>query len=97
MVRNSVKACALKYLSTQNSQLEKTKDIVFDKLETNEYLLDNRSTSLSKIIFCIRTETFDIKKWQPLKYNDSLCVACEVKEETIEHMKVNHQRTIGLP
>ena len=62
MVRNSVKACALKHLASQNSQLEKTKDIVFDKLETSEYLLDNRSTSLSKIIFSIRSKTLDGKK-----------------------------------
>ena len=39
LVRNSVKACALEYPASQNSQLEKTKGIVFDKLETCEFLL----------------------------------------------------------
>ena len=40
---------------------------------------------LSKIIFSIRSKTFDIKVWQEWKYNDNACVACYVHEENMEH------------
>ena len=66
-------------------KLEKTKDINFQDLNTSEYLLDNRSTTLSRIIFSLRSKTLDIKTWQPWKYYDNLCVFCEIKEETISH------------
>ena len=65
--------------------LEKTKDISFKELKTSEYLLDNRNTTLSKVIFSLRSQTLDIKTWQPWKYFDNLCVLCELKEETISH------------
>ena len=48
-------------------------------------MLDNRNTTLSKVIFSLRSKTLDIKTWQPWKYFDNLCVLCELKEETISH------------
>ena len=51
----------------------------------NEYLLKNRSTKISKTIFEIRAGTFDVKAWKKWEYNDNLCVACEVFEETMDH------------
>ena len=80
-----IKDSAFKYLITKNSALEKTKEVQFEELQTSAYLVDNRNTTLSKIIFSIRSKTFDIKSWQPWKYFDNLCVACEIKEESIHH------------
>ena len=61
---------------------------MFEELKTSEYLLKNKSTTLSKIIFSLRSKTLDIKTWQPWKYYDNLCVFCELKEETIDHFLV---------
>ena len=33
----------------------------------------------------LRSKTFEIKNWLPWKYYDNLCVACELKEETMNH------------
>ena len=84
-IKNAVKEVVFKHLTSENALLEHTKEIVFNELKTSEYLLDNRNTSLSKIIFSLRSKTFDIKKWQPWKYHDNLCVACELKEENMNH------------
>ena len=51
LVKKSVKESALKHLTSENSMLENTKEIMFKELKTSDYLLGNRSTSLSKIIF----------------------------------------------
>ena len=80
-----VKEAALKYLNTENSKMEKTKDIQFNELKLNEYLYQNRETSLTKIIFSTRSGTLDIKAWNPWKYKDSLCVGCGNNEETMSH------------
>ena len=84
-VKNVIKDCAFKHLSAENAKLENTKEITFSELRTSEYLLNNRNTRLSKIIFSLRSRTFDIKTWQPWKYFDNLCVSCEIKEETMNH------------
>ena len=49
----------------------------------SEYLKENTKTSLSKIIFLVRSGTLDIKKWNSWKYDDNLCVMCDIKEENI--------------
>ena len=85
IVKNAVRKGALHYLSSENLLLQNTKEIFFEELRTSGYLLDNRNTTLSKIIFSLRSRTFDIKNWQQWKYFDNLCVACEVKTETMNH------------
>ena len=49
------------------------------------YLVSNKRTELSKIIFKIRSQTLDIKQWQPWKYQNYLCVKCEKYTETMDH------------
>ena len=51
----------------------------------SEYLKENKKTSLSKIIFLLRSGTLDIKNWNSWKYDDNLCVMCDLKEENITH------------
>ena len=72
-------------LVKENSQKEKTKHIKFDCLEMSEYLKENKKTQLSKIIFSLRSGTLDINKWNNWKYQDNLCVMCDIKEENITH------------
>ena len=72
-------------LIKENSDKEKTKHIMFESLEMSEYLKENKKTSLSKIIFLLRSGTLDIKSWNSWKYDDNLCVMCDLKEENITH------------
>ena len=85
LVRNAIKKDVFQKLISANSLLENTKDIIFRELRMSDYLIDNRNTTLSKIIFNLRSQTFDVKTWQPWKYFDNLCVLCEIKEETMDH------------
>ena len=62
LVKKAIKQSALLDLTSEKSNLKNTKEISFDELKSSEYLLDNRSTSLSKIIFSLRSKTFDIKE-----------------------------------
>ena len=50
-----------------------------------EYLTKNVNTSISKIIFGIRSKTFDVKEYNPWRYKDDLCVMCLETTETMEH------------
>ena len=62
-IRNAVKYSAFRQLVLENSVLANTKEIIFEELKTSEYLLDNRNTSISRIILSLRSKTFDIKNW----------------------------------
>ena len=84
-IKAKIKAAALITLTEENSSKEKTKDIVFEQLKMSDYLAVNENTSLSRIIFSIRSKTLDIKEWQPWKYTDNLCVQCEKVPETMDH------------
>ena len=84
-INNKVKEAALEYLNEENSRKEKTKEITFSELKMSEYLSQNRSTSISKIIFGVRSKTFDVKEYNPWIYEDSLCVMCRKEFETMDH------------
>ena len=78
-------SAAFDYLVYENRNKEKTKMIVFEQLEMSQYLKENISTSLSQVIFSIRSKTLDIKEFQPWKYKDSFCVKCELVPETMSN------------
>ena len=84
-MKHKVTQACFEYLLNENSSKEKTKDITFKKFEMSKYLLENRSTSLSKIIFVARSGTLDIKEWNIWKYEDNICVKCEMAAETMSH------------
>ena len=54
----------------------------------SNYLNENKSTSLSKLIFSIRSGTLDIKCLNKWNYGDNLCVMCELKAETLENLMI---------
>ena len=54
-------------------------------MKMSEYLTKNVNTSISKIIFGIRSKTFDVKEYNPWRYKDDLCVMCLETTETMEH------------
>ena len=55
-----VKDCALEYLKDENSTKSKTNHIIFETLEIGKYLVQNRSTAMSKVVFSVRSGIFDI-------------------------------------
>ena len=50
-----------------------------------DYLVQNRNTALSKVIFSVRSGTFDIKTWNEWKYYNLTCFMCDSCEETFQH------------
>ena len=73
------------YFSEENSTKEKNKSIVFSELKLSEYLVRNKRTLLSKLIFSVRSKTLNIKEWQPWQSEDDSCVACNLHIETMSH------------
>ena len=85
LVKEKVKVAAFAELRKDNSTKEKTKEIQFEELKLSSYLADNERTSLSQIVFSIRSKTLDIKEYQPWRYENNLCIACGITSETMNH------------
>ena len=51
----------------------------------SNYLIENRSTEISNIIFSMRSKTLDKKDYQPWMYENELCVLCGLQSETMQH------------
>ena len=51
----------------------------------SDYLVQNKNTCLSKIIFSARSGTLDLKACNEWKYIDTKCVMCQVIEDSFEH------------
>ena len=83
LVKKNVKKEAFKYLNDQKSTQSKTEKIGYQKLEIQDYLIDeNCNTKLSKLIFKARTKMLDIKTQLKWKYDDNTCIECGENEET---------------
>ena len=87
IVKEKTHIASLKYLSFENSKREKTKHIIFNELKMRTYISENKHTSLTRVIFSIRSRTLDIKEWNPWKYTDVLCVKCD-EIETMDHFVI---------
>ena len=82
LLKDVVKNAAFKEL--ENSTKSKTKEVQFDELRMSDYLEQNRRTSLSKLIFSIRSKTIDIKEYQPWKYETLTASHNNKRQQTIE-------------
>ena len=49
-----------------------------------KYINENKQTSLTTLIFSIRSRTLDIKEWSSWKYTDLSCVKCD-ETKTMDH------------
>ena len=87
-INMKVKLAALDELNLENSTKEKTKNILFNKLEMRKYIQENKNTKTTKVIFSVRSQTLDIKDWLPWNYSDNMCVACGKSFETMNHFMV---------
>ena len=85
IIKIKTKEAALKYLTEENIKKDITKHILFFDLKLSKYLLKNKSMSLSKTNFSVKSKTLDIKQWQPWKHKNDFCVMFEQASETFEH------------
>ena len=84
-VKNKIEVAAFNELSNENSTKEKTKSIQFEDMKISKYLELNMRTSLSRLIFSVRSKTIDIKEYQSWKYENDKCVRCHTFTETMNH------------
>ena len=81
IVDQKTNEAAFKYLIEKKNEpgkRTKIKQLNYDKLEIQEYLMEgNRNTVLSKIIFKARGRNLDIKEHKKWKYDDDICVGCQ--------------------
>ena len=83
LVKEKTLLAAFKYLTSEKNKQTKIKQISYEKLEIQKYLMDgNRNIDTSKFIFKARAKTLDIKTQKSWKYDDKICIGCNVREET---------------
>jgi hypothetical protein len=89
LLKEKTRSGAYEYLEAQKNRQDKIKDIVYSKLEIQEYLADGeRNIEISKTMFKARGKTLDVKLQQRLRYSDTLCSGCKRNEETGEEMLI---------
>ena len=87
IVKKAVDVKAFEYLKAEKGKHSKVKDTKHDKLEMQDYLSPNTLSNLeAKFIFLLRTRMLEVKANFKNKHADLLCVACNVCEETQEHI-----------
>ena len=73
LLKEKTKMAAFEYLEAQKNKQDKIKDIVYSKLEMQEYLADGeRNIEISKTIFKARGKTLDVKLQKRWKYSDTI-------------------------
>ena len=83
LVKEKTEIAALKYLTTEKNKQTKIKHINYKKLELQKYLMDgNKNIDTSKFIFKARAKTLELKTQKSWKYDDKICIGCNVREET---------------
>ena len=87
LVKEKTKLAAFEYLIKHQKKQTKIDHIEYFGLEMQEYLLSgNKNTELSKVIFKARSNTLDVKINKRWKYEDVMCIGCQVKEESGEEL-----------
>ena len=87
ILEEKIKYEALEFLKKQQLQQEKIKNLEFMELKMQDYLMDgDRNTLVSKTIFKARGKILDIKTQQKWKYEDNICVGCQVNIESGEEI-----------
>ena len=84
IIKEKTHIAALNYLTNENAKRDKTKNIVFPELKMSQYIYENKNTSLTRVIFSIRSKTLDVKDWNPWNYENLSCLQC-VEIETMDH------------
>ena len=89
LVKEKTALAGLKYLVDEKEKQSKIMNIVYSKLEMQEYFTDGYcNKNLSKLIFKARSQTLDIKTQRKWKYADKICIGCRLKEESGDEILV---------
>ena len=87
ILRGKIKNEALVYLNNQKIKQDKIKRIIYNELKMQNYLADgDRNTSISKVIYKARGKILDIKTQKSWKYDDNICVGCQINIESGEEV-----------
>ena len=77
--RENIFGCRRVAYWTKKNRQTKIKQIGYEKLELQEYLMDgNKNINTSKFIF--KAKTLDIKTHKGWKYDDKTCIGCNGKK-----------------
>ena len=87
LLKEKTNMAAFKYLTSEQSKQSKICNIVYSKLDIQEYLLNgDRNVNVSKCIFKGRSKTLDIKVQKKWRYEDIKCSGCRINDETGDEM-----------
>jgi hypothetical protein len=87
LLKEKTNMAAFKYLTSEQSKQSKICNIVYSKLDIQEYLLNgDRNVNVSKCIFKGRSKTLDIKVQKKWRYEDIKCSGCRINDETGNEM-----------
>ena len=85
IVDQQTNEAAFKYLTEKKNEpgkQTKIKQLKYEKLEIQEYLCEgNINSVLAKLILKARGRTLDIKVHKKWKYDDDMCVGCQLRQE----------------
>ena len=85
-VKKAIEEKAFEKLKQAVREKSKTKELQYNKFDTQEYIL-KLNPNHSRIIFQCRSKSLNIKKQQNYKYiNGGHCRWCGVVDETLEHI-----------
>lgn len=84
-VRIVIRNKAFEELKKDNASKTKTKNIIYDKYETQQYI-KSMYPGAAKIILKCRAKTLKIKDHMRYKFTEYSCRWCGVSDETLEHV-----------
>ena len=88
LVKENSETAAFNYLISlkntpgRDGRSSKVANIIYDALEIQQYLSENKNTRISKFIVKARAKSLDIKTHKSWKYEDRTCTGCKNREET---------------
>ena len=84
-IKKAVREKAFNELTLENSTMSRTKNVLYEKLETQKYI-QTLNPHTAKTIFKCRSKTLNIKEHMKYKFSDLSCRWCGIKEETLSHI-----------
>ena len=84
-IKKKIREEALSDLGKECASKSKTKHLVYDSLNPQDYL-NKMYPKQAKAIFQARSSTLDIKEHRPYRFNDLKCRLCHKEDETLQHI-----------
>ena len=75
LINEAAENIAVKTLLKEKQHKNRTKHLKYETFEMRRYLYENKNTKITKVIFNIRAETWDLKVWNQWNFEE-ICVLC---------------------